>query len=209
MDGRSHADRNRSRLHESGGGFHQGGGSRFHADLDTEAVKTVEVRVNGLILEHKTQQNIVILREVDGERILPIWIGPGEAQAIRRILSEEPFPRPLTHDLIHIVIEGLKARVTRVVIADLRENTFYASIYVEREGEVLSIDARPSDSIALALRSKAPIFVNEDLLQPPPREEAAESDEEPPREMSEEEKAEQLRRYLERLNPEDFGKFQL
>jgi len=172
-------------------------------------VKTVEVRVNGLILEHKTQQNIVILREVDGERILPIWIGPGEAQAIRRILSEEPFPRPLTHDLIHIVIEGLKARVTRVVIADLRENTFYASIYVEREGEVLSIDARPSDSIALALRSKAPIFVNEDLLQPPPREEAAESDEEPPREMSEEEKAEQLRRYLERLNPEDFGKFQL
>ena len=172
-------------------------------------MKTVEVRVNGLILEHKTQQNIVILREVDGERILPIWIGPGEAQAIRRILSEEPFPRPLTHDLIHIVIEGLKARVTRVVIADLRENTFYASIYVEREGEVLSIDARPSDSIALALRSKAPIFVNEDLLQPPPREEAAESDEEPPREMSEEEKAEQLRRYLERLNPEDFGKFQL
>lgn len=173
-------------------------------------MKTVEVRVNGLILEHKTNQNIVILRETEGERILPIWIGPGEAQAIRRVLSEEAFPRPLTHDLIHIVIEGLKAKVTRVVIADLRENTFYASIFVEREAEVLSIDARPSDSIALALRSKAPIFVNEDLLQPPPREESAESGgEEPPRELSEEEKAEQLRRYLERLNPEDFGKFQL
>lgn len=174
-------------------------------------MKTVEARVNGLILEHKTQQNIVILREVEGERILPIWIGSGEAQAIRRILSDETFPRPLTHDLISIVIEGFKAKVTRVVIADLRENTFYATIFVEREGEVLSIDARPSDSIALALRSKAPIYVNEDLLQPPPREDQAEAEtsEEPARELSDQEKAEQLRRYLEKLNPEDFGKFQL
>jgi bifunctional DNase/RNase len=172
-------------------------------------VKVIEVRVNGLILEHKTQQNIVILREVEGERILPIWIGPGEAQAIRRILSEEPFPRPLTHDLIAIVVEGLKARVTKVVIVDLRENTFFASIFVERESEVLSIDARPSDSIAVALRSKAPIYVSEKLLQPPPGETAAEGAEEPRRELTDAEKAEQLRRYLEKLNPEDFGKFQL
>jgi bifunctional DNase/RNase len=175
-------------------------------------VNVVEVRVNGLILEHKTQQNIVILREVDGERILPIWIGPSEAQAIRRMLAEEPFPRPLTHDLLHIIVEGLKARVARVVIADLRENTFYASIIVERDTEMLSVDARPSDSIAVALRAKAPIFVNEKLLQPPPREEAAAAEatgEEPQRELSDEEKAEQLRRYLEKLNPEDFGKFQI
>lgn len=172
-------------------------------------MKVVEVRVNGLILEHKTQQNIVILREAEGERILPIWIGPGEAQAVRRILSEESFPRPLTHDLCYIMLEGLKARITKVVIADLRENTFFASIFVERESTVLSVDARPSDSIALALRAKAPIFVNEKLLQPPPREEAAEGGEDAPREMTEEEKAEQLRRYLEGLNPEDFGKFQL
>ncbi len=172
-------------------------------------MKVIEVRVNGLILEHKTQQNIVILREAEGERILPIWIGPGEAQAIRRILSEEAFPRPLTHDLCHIIVEGLKARISKIVIADLRENTFFASIFVERESDVLSVDARPSDSIALALRAKAPIYVNEKLLQPPPREEAAEGGEEPPRELSDEEKAEQLRRYLERLNPEDFGKFQL
>lgn len=177
-------------------------------------MKIVEARVNGLILEHKTQQNIVILREVDGERILPIWIGPGEAQAIRRILSEEPFPRPLTHDLLQLVVEGLKARVTRVVIADLKENTFFATVLIERESEVLSIDARPSDSIAVALRARAPIFVNEALLQPPPRAEeeerpADEGSEAPPRELTEEEKAEQLRRYLEKLNPEDFGKFQL
>jgi uncharacterized protein len=173
-------------------------------------LNVVETRVNGLILEHKTQQNIVILREVEGDRILPIWIGQGEAQAIRRILSEEPFPRPLTHDLVALVVEGLKAKVTRVVIADLRENTFFASIFVERESEVLSIDARPSDSIAIALRARAPIFVNEKLLQPPPsQEDAEEAAEESVRELSDEEKAEQLRRYLEKLNPEDFGKFQM
>ena len=172
-------------------------------------MRVVEARVNGLILEHKTQQNIVILREAEGQRILPIWIGPGEAQAIRRILSEEPFPRPLTHDLLVITLEGLKAKIARVVIADLRENTFFASIIVEHEAQVLSIDARPSDSIALALRAKAPIYVNEKLLQPPPAEEAAPEEGAEPRPLTDEEKAEQLRRYLEKLNPEDFGKFQI
>lgn len=173
-------------------------------------MKVVEARVNGLILEHKTQQNVVILREAEGERILPIWIGPGEAQAIRRILSDEPFPRPLTHDLLVLIVEGLKARVSRVVISDLRESTFYATVIVQRDSEVLSIDARPSDSIAVALRAKAPIFVNEELLQEPPRRGEEEGGgEEPPREPTEEEKAEQLRRFLEKLNPEDFGKFQL
>jgi bifunctional DNase/RNase len=172
-------------------------------------VNIVEARVNGLILENKTQQNIVILREVEGERILPIWIGPGEAQAIRRILAEDPFPRPLTHDLCYLIVEGLKAKIARVVIGDLRENTFYASVLVERDSEVISIDARPSDSIALALRARAPIFVNDKLLQPPPKAEEAAPGEPPAREPTEEEKAEQLRRFLEKLNPEDFGKFQL
>jgi bifunctional DNase/RNase len=180
-------------------------------------VNVVETRVKGLILEQKSQQNIVILREVEGDRILPIWIGPGEAMAIRRMLAEEPFPRPLTHDLLALVVEGLKAKVARVVIADLKENTFFATIYVERDADVLAIDARPSDSIAVALRAQAPIFVNEKLLQPAPSAEREEGDdddsgegsEEPPRELTEEEKAEQLRRYLEKLNPEDFGKFSL
>ena len=179
-------------------------------------MNTVETRVHGLILEHKTQQNIVVLREVDGLRILPIWIGPGEAQAIRRILSEEPFPRPLTHDLLHIIVEGLKAKIERVVIADLRENTFYASVIVQRGEDILSVDARPSDSIAIALRAKAPIFVNDKLLQTAPKEgegESAEGEageaEEPRRPLTDEEKAEQLRRKLEDMDPEDFGKFQM
>jgi len=127
----------------------------------------------------------------------------------------------LTHDLLFLVVEGLKAKVARVIIADLRENTFYATIIIQRDGEVLSIDARPSDSIAVALRSKASIFVNEKLLQVPPRadeedEEPAESSSEaesgeskPQHELTDEEKAEQLRRFLEKLNPEDFGKFNL
>ena len=171
-------------------------------------MNVVETRVHGLILENKSGQNVVILREAEGERILPIWIGPGEAQSIRRLLAEEPFPRPLTHDLLFMVVEGLHAKVTRIVIADLKENTFFAHIYVERESEMLSVDARPSDSIAIALRAKAPIYVNEKLLQDPPREGAEMEAEEPPREPTEAEKAEQLRRYLEKLNPEDFGKFQ-
>ena len=179
-------------------------------------MNVVEARVHGLILEKKTQQNIVVLREGDGERILPIWIGPSEAQAIRRMLAGESFPRPLTHDLMVLAIEGLHARVTRVVISDLRENTFFASIFIERESEVLSLDARPSDSIAVALRARAPIFVNEKLLQPAPRpedveaaeeEEADEPERPSERPLTDEEKAEQLRRFLEKLNPEDFGKF--
>ena len=164
----------------------------------------VEVKINGLILEHKTQQNIVVLREAGGERLLPIWIGPAEAQAIRRLLSGEQFARPLTHDLIQMILEGLKAKVARVVIARLQDNTFFAEVVVKRDGELLAIDARPSDSIAIALRAGAPVFVNEELLQPPPEVEA--EPEEPERELTEDEKAEQLRRFLERLKPEDFGK---
>ena len=174
-------------------------------------MKIVEARVHGLVFEQKSQQHVVVLREVDGPRVLPIWIGPGEAMAIQRLATETPFPRPLTHDLIVLAIEGLRAKVARVVISDLREGTFYAALLIERDKDVLSIDARPSDSIAVALRARAPIFVNEDLLQPPEAESDADAPppDEPPAPPSEEDKAEQLRRFLERLNPEDFGKFQM
>jgi bifunctional DNase/RNase len=177
-------------------------------------VNVVEAKVHGLVVEHKTQQNVVVLKEAGGERIVPIWIGPGEAMAIKRLLAGEEFPRPLTHDLIALIVEGLKARVTRVLISDLRDNTFFATLLIEREKDVLSIDARPSDTIAVALRTKAPIFVNETLLQPPPSKEAESDDEPPPpdepeRPLTDEEKAEQLRRFLEKLDPEDFGKFQM
>ena len=172
----------------------------------------MEARVHGLVIEPVEQQHGVVLRERDGERVLPIWIGPAEAMAIRRLVTGEPFPRPLTYDLFALVVEGLKARVTRVVISDLREGTYFASLFIERDKEVLAIDARPSDSIAIALRARVPIFVNEELLQAPPEQPAETSPEPPdapPPEPTEEEKAEQLRRFLEKLNPEDFGKFQM
>jgi hypothetical protein len=177
-------------------------------------VKVVEARVHGLVVEHPSGQHIVLLREVEGTRVLPIWIGPGEAMAIRRLLAEESFPRPLTHDLIALVVEGLHARVTRVLISELRESTFFASLLIERDKEVLSVDARPSDAIAVALRARAPILVNEVLMHEPPEQEeeaptAPPTSPEPPREPNEEEQAERLRRMLEKLDPEDFGKFSM
>lgn len=190
-------------------------------------MKIVEARVHGLVVEPKTQQHIVVLRELDGLRVLPIWIGPGEALAIQRLAQEQEFPRPLTHDLIALLVEGFKARVARIVITELREATFYATIFVEREGGMLALDARPSDSIAIALRTKAAIFVNEALLQPPQGPELATgippvapsgpggpsgpSDPAGPEAPADEDidDAERLRRFLEKLSPEDFGKFNL
>lgn len=157
----------------------------------------VEVKINGLAVDAQAKSHVVILKEKDGERVLPIWIGPAEAQAIARELAGQRFPRPLTHDLLATIVEGLKAKVTRVVISDLRENTFFANLVIERDGEVVSIDARPSDSIAVGLRCGAEIFVNEKLLAEPGEQE----------EPTDEEKAQELRRFLENLDPEDFGKY--
>ncbi len=157
----------------------------------------IEVKINGLAPDPQADSHILILKEKDGERVLPIVIGPAEAQAIARELAGQRFSRPYTHDLLATIVEGLKAKVTRIVISDLRENTFYAHLVIEKDGEVVAIDARPSDSIALALRCGADIFVNEKLLAEP-----GEQDE-----LSEEEKAQQLRRFLENLDPEDFGKY--
>jgi len=180
-------------------------------------VRVVEVRIHGLGTEPKTQQHVVVLRETDGTRILPIFVGPCEAQAIARLLKRESFPRPLTHDLFAILVEGMHAKLTRVVITELKDGTYYASMLVTREKDVLSVDARPSDSIALALRTDAPLYVNEELLQSPPERPAVSDEPDEPSgppagpevPLTEEQKAEQLRRYLEKLDPEDFGKFQM
>ena len=156
----------------------------------------VEVKVSGLAFDPRVKSHVVVLKEAEGDRVLPIWIGANEAQAIARELAGQRFQRPLTHDLVATLIEGLKARLARVVIADLRDNTFFANLIVERPPEVLSVDARPSDSIAVALRCKAPIFVDDRLLEHQTQPEKSEA-----------ERAEELRRYLENLDPEDFGKY--
>ena len=157
----------------------------------------VEVKINGLAVDANAKSHVVILKEKDGERVLPIWIGPAEAQAIARELAGQRFQRPLTHDLLANIVEGLRAKVTRVVISELKDNTFFAQLLVDRDGEAVVIDARPSDSIAVALRCGADIFVNEKLLNEP-----GEQDEPTP-----EEKAQELRKFLENLDPEDFGKY--
>jgi bifunctional DNase/RNase len=161
----------------------------------------VEVRVAHLGLDRKTNSPVVILQEKGGERVLPIWIGPGEAHAIAMELAGVKFQRPLTHDLLKQVIVGLGAELRRVLITTVRENTYYAELHLHRDDTVVQVDARPSDSIAVALRLKAPIFTSQELLDLPDtpiveaREEGPSLD------------AQALQDYLKDLDPEDFGKF--
>jgi len=158
----------------------------------------IEVKVTGLALDSQ-KVPVVLLKEIGGERVLPIWIGPAEANAIALSLDGIKTERPLTHDLLKNLIDAFKTRVSKVIISELKHNTFFARIFLERDGTIISIDARPSDSIALAMRSQSPIFVSEEvmstssgLFQP-----------------NQEEKAKSLRNYLKRLNLEDFGKYDL
>jgi uncharacterized protein len=122
------------------------------------------VQVAGMILDQQTQGPILLLRVPPLDRFLPIWIGPHEAAAIGMALRGERFERPLTHDLVCTIVDGLAGRVSRVVIHDLRGSTFLAKIFIEREAEVIAVDARPSDAIAIALRTTAPVFVTEAVV---------------------------------------------
>jgi len=123
-----------------------------------------KMKVDKLGIDLLSHDPVVILKDVEGKRFLPILIGPFEATAIALALENTPVPRPLSHDLMKSIIEALKAKVLRVVINDIHENTFYARIVLEYGGKNLEIDARPSDSIALALRTNAPIFVSEKII---------------------------------------------
>ena len=158
----------------------------------------VEMKVWRLALDGRTDTPVVILQEANGKRVLPIWIGRSEARAIAMELAGQKFQRPLTHDLMKTVVEALDGAVKKIDILELRENTFFAKLFIEKGEEIIGIDARPSDSIALALKTGAPVFVSEELLREPTVED-----------LTEDERAEALRRYLDDMNPEDFGKFPL
>jgi len=165
----------------------------------------VEVQVAKLVIDENTKSPVVILKEVDGNRMLPIWIGSAEANAIAAVLAGQTFPRPLTHDLLSDIIRGLDASIVKIVIGDLRDNTFFATVLVHGATEQLTFDARPSDSIALALRASCPIYVAPKLFE-------SSGDRLEPSQItpqSQEERAEELRRHLEQLRPEDFGKFRM
>jgi len=173
----------------------------------------IEVKVQSLGLDRASSTPVVILQESEGSRVLPIWIGPGEASAIAMELAGMKFSRPLTHDLFASVILGLGGTLQRVMITRVVDNTYYAEMIIKRGSELISVDARPSDSIAIALRMKAPIYTTGDLLENTPIEVADPGDalDEPdpgeervtPQKLTPEE----LREHLRRMNPEDFGRF--
>ncbi|MBK6487933.1 MAG: bifunctional nuclease family protein [Gemmatimonadetes bacterium] len=175
----------------------------------------VEVSVARLGLDGSTNTYVVILKESGGDRVLPIWIGQAEAESILLEMNHVKKERPLTHDLCKALIVGLGGVLTRVDITRVRKGTYFAELHVDRGSETYRIDARPSDSIAIALRVPAPIFVDEVLLALP-GEEAQEAEEEggllpetPPVQSTDEMTADQLKQYLSGLRPEDFGKFHL
>ena len=160
----------------------------------------VEMKVRGLALDPVSNMPIIILRDDEEKRSLPIWVGIFEANAIALELEKISTPRPMTHDLIKALLEALKARVLRIVVNDLRDNTFFALIHLRLGEEEITVDSRPSDAIALALRVGAPIFVDEDVVR------RAKSVEVAPKESDDQEK---LKEWLENLKPEDFGKYKM
>ena len=163
----------------------------------------IEVRVAHLGLDRTTNTPVVILQEQGGERVLPIWIGPAEASAIAMELAGMKFARPLTHDLLKLVIVGLGADLRKVIITQVKENTYYAELHIYRGDAVVNIDARPSDSIAVALRLKAPIFTSDELLENTTIDTSELASEGGPQSLD----ADALKNYLQNLDPEDFGKF--
>jgi bifunctional DNase/RNase len=125
----------------------------------------VEMKIRGLMMDPVTNMPIVILKDIGSDTVLPIWVGVYEANAIALEIEKVTTPRPMTHDLIKNVLVGLESQVRKVVVTELRDDTFFAVIWVERDGRIVSIDSRPSDALALALRVDCPIFVEDDVLK--------------------------------------------
>jgi bifunctional DNase/RNase len=159
----------------------------------------VEMKIRGLMMDPVTNMPIVILKDVGGDAVLPIWVGIYEANAIALEIEKVTTPRPMTHDLLKNLLIGLEASVRKVVVNELRDDTFFAIIWVERDGQIISIDSRPSDALALALRVDCPIFVEDEVLKTS-RIASAVSDR-----VSQEE----LRKWLENLGDEDLGRYKM
>jgi bifunctional DNase/RNase len=173
-------------------------GTKPEQDTMAESAE-VEVRIRGLLLDPSTQSPVVVLNDVDGDTVLPIWVGIFEANAIALEIEKATLPRPMTHDLLRDVILGLNARVTRVVVGSLEENTFHATIWLDQQGEAVAMDARPSDAIALALRADCPIFVSREVLERAKQNADGAATSTP----------DDLRRWLENLNDDEMGRYKM
>jgi bifunctional DNase/RNase len=159
----------------------------------------VEMKIRGLMMDPVANTPIVILKDVNGSAILPIWVGAYEANAIALEIERVSTPRPMTHDLIKTLLLGLNTGMKKVVVSELKDDTFYAVIWLERDGEIISVDSRPSDALALALRLDCPIYVEESVLK---SSKATAS-------VSEKDNNEELRRWLDGLNDEDLGRYKM
>jgi uncharacterized protein len=159
----------------------------------------VEMKIRGLMMDPVTNMPIVILRDASGDTVLPIWVGIFEANAIALEIEKVTTPRPMTHDLVKNVLFGLDATLRKVVVSELRDDTFYAVVWVEKDGELISIDSRPSDALALALRLDCPIYVEEQVLRTSKSTQT----------VSDKNVNEELKRWLEGLNDEDLGRYKM
>jgi len=159
----------------------------------------LEVKIRGLMMDPVTNMPVVVLKETQGNGVLPIWVGVYEANAIMLEIEKVQTPRPMTHDLLKNVLTGLNVRVQRVVVCDLKDDTFYALIWMERDGQVISMDSRPSDALALALRLDCPIFVEDQVLKSSKKASI----------VSEKSSSEELRKWLENLNDDDRGRYKM
>jgi len=161
----------------------------------------MEVKVMGIVVDPKASNPVVVLVDLSGQKALPIWIGVFEAEAISRGIEEVVTLRPMTHDLMKQILDTFQVTLTRVVIHDLKENTFYAHLYLDVDGEELIVDSRPSDAIALAVRVKAPIFVTESVIEATKQMGILASN------LLEE--RDELKTIIENMKPEDFGKYKM
>ena len=159
----------------------------------------IEMTIKGLMVDPITNMPIIILRDTDGQKVLPIWVGIFEANAIALQIENITTPRPMTHDLLKNIISDLKGVVQRIVVCDLKENTFYALVYIDVNGGTVAVDARPSDAIALALRAKAPIFVEESVIDNAKTVDFT----------AEKPDADRLQKWLESLDPDELGKYKM
>jgi uncharacterized protein len=158
-----------------------------------------EVKIRGLMMDPLSNTPVVVLKAVQGQGTLPIWVGIYEANAIAFEIEKVQTPRPMTHDLLKNVLLGLDVHVNRVVVSELKDDTFYAVIWMERDGEIISMDSRPSDALALALRLDCPIYVEERVFK---TSQAASGG-------ADKSSSEELKRWLENLNDEDLGRYKM
>jgi hypothetical protein len=169
-----------------------------HSETQAPAPDEVEMQIRGLMMDPITNMPIIVLKDVGSDLVLPIWVGIFEANAIALELEKTATPRPMTHDLLRNLARGLNAKVRKIVVSEIRDDTYYAVIWMEHGGETVTVDARPSDAIALALRWDCPIYVSRIVLETSKQAAGSQTI-----------NADEMRRWLENLNDDELGRYKM